>query len=219
MNETILPKGQRWLDTFPRFGQTQFADRRPAEGLPIELTLEIEGQSARTLDSTDLDSLPREQLTADFHCVTTWSHPQLRWEGVAFADFYEAHVESALANSAAEFVIFKGLDGFRCYLPLAQALDSEILLADALNGKDLTTEHGAPLRVVVPACYGYKQAKHLCGITFASSLEGYRPAGLDFMEHPTARVALEERGKIFPGVMLRYLYRPLVASTIRRFKR
>lgn len=219
MTDEQLPKGQRWLTEFPRFGQTQFADRRPAEGLPVTLAIDIEGQASRTLDSTDLEALPRETLTADFHCVTTWSYPALSWEGVSFADLFEAHVEPALGEAGAEFVIFRGLDGFRCYLPLAQALASEILLADTLSERPLTSDHGAPLRVVVPSCYGYKQAKHLSGLSFVRSLAGYRPAGLDFMEHPTARVALEERGKGLPGPVLRYLYRPVVRSTIRRFQR
>jgi hypothetical protein len=37
------------------------------------------------------------------------------------------------------------------------------------------------------------------------------------MDHPRARVALEERGRVFPGWLLRHLYRPLIGRTEKRF--
>ena len=39
------------------------------------------------------------------------------------------------------------------------------------------------------------------------------------MVHPRARVALEERGQWVPGWLLRYLYRPLIGTTVARFER
>jgi hypothetical protein len=39
------------------------------------------------------------------------------------------------------------------------------------------------------------------------------------MDHPRARVALEERGKGLPGWMFRVLYRPLVGPTVRNFRK
>ena len=37
------------------------------------------------------------------------------------------------------------------------------------------------------------------------------------MDHPRARVALEERGRGAPGWLLRWLYRPLVPGTVAWF--
>jgi hypothetical protein len=39
------------------------------------------------------------------------------------------------------------------------------------------------------------------------------------MDHPRARVAFEERGNRVPAWLLRNIYRLLIPSTIRRFRR
>ena len=39
------------------------------------------------------------------------------------------------------------------------------------------------------------------------------------MDHPRARVGHEERGRWIPGVVLRYLYRPLIGPTAVYFER
>jgi len=98
-------------------------------------------------------------------------------------------------------------------------LADDVLLADRLNGAPLDVAHGAPLRLVAPAHYGYKNPKHVNRIEFWPDAAQFQPPALAFMDHPTARVATEERGRVFPGWMLRYLYRPLVRSTIRTFER
>ncbi|MBC7984424.1 MAG: molybdopterin-dependent oxidoreductase, partial [Candidatus Obscuribacterales bacterium] len=95
----------------------------------------------------------------------------------------------------------------------------DVLLADTLNDAPLSIEHGAPLRLVAPAHYGYKNVKHLSQIEFWRDRGDYRPSALRFMDHPRARVAFEERGQIFPGWFLRYLYRPLIDSTVKQFSK
>src|ERR1700738_4063436 len=51
-------------------------------------TLRLYGdvEAPATLHWTDLQALPRTAVTADMHCVTTWSRLDNRWEGVAFKD-------------------------------------------------------------------------------------------------------------------------------------
>ena len=88
-----------------------------------------------------------------------------------------------------------------------------------MSGSLWTGAHGAPLRLVAPAHYGYKSIKHLHRIEFKLDAQGYRHVGLRFMEHPRARVAFEERGQWVPGWLLRYLYRPLIGLTTARFDR
>lgn len=46
-------------------------------------------------------------------------------------------------------------------LPLAKALEPEVLLAWRMNGRPLPPEHGAPLRVVVPGWYAMASVKWL----------------------------------------------------------
>jgi len=50
-------------------------------------------------------------------------------------------------------------------LPLAEALDSGVLLAYEMNGMPLPPQHGWPLRLVVPGWYGMAQVKWLTSIT------------------------------------------------------
>jgi hypothetical protein len=38
------------------------------------------------------------------------------------------------------------------------------------------------------------------------------------MDHPRARVMLEERGQFLPGWLLRYLFRPFIQSIIRKLE-
>lgn len=45
-----------------------------------------------------------------------------------------------------------------------------------------------------------------------------RPSAYRFMEHPRARVMLEERGRWLPNWFLRRLYRPLIGPTAARFE-
>ncbi len=212
-----LPAGQREIAQFPRFGLSQFADRFP--GQPAATSLRIVGAVANEIEIENaLAELPRVEQLSDFHCVTTWSHLSLRWSGVRFRDFYERIiVPRAAPRNGSGFVVLRAQDGYRSCLLLEDLLGADVLLADTLNGQPLSIEHGAPLRLVAPAHYGYKSVKHLSRIEFCFDDRGYRPAAFRFMEHPRARVALEERGRWVSGWLLRYLYRPLVGVTITRF--
>jgi DMSO/TMAO reductase YedYZ molybdopterin-dependent catalytic subunit len=44
-------------------------------------------------------------------------------------------------------------------------------LAYAMNGQDLPTDHGAPLRLRIPRQLGYKSVKYLSRITLTDSLK------------------------------------------------
>jgi DMSO/TMAO reductase YedYZ molybdopterin-dependent catalytic subunit len=219
VSATPLPPGQREVGAMPRFGLIPFAERFPR--ITDRVSLRVEGEVAAPLDAgAALARLRRIEQVCDFHCVTTWSLRALRWSGVRFADFYQ-QVVLPLAGAAddARFVVLRGQDGARTSLPLEDLMAPEVLLADRLNGAPLPVAHGAPLRLVAPAHYGYKSIKHLHRIEFRRSGADYRPVGLRFMEHPRARVALEERGQWLPGWLLRHLYRPLIEPTARRFAR
>lgn len=214
-----LPPGQKETLLFPRFGVLKFARRFPSAPAQRDLTLmgEVRHES---LVSNALHGLPRVEQTSNFHCVTTWSHRGLRWGGVRFADFY-AQVVLAQAQPlpGATTVILHGQDGARTSLLLDDLLAPEVLIADQLNAKPLGVDHGAPWRLVAPAHYGYKSIKHLSKIEFRFDDRSFKPSAWRFMDHPRARVALEERGRGVPGALLRYLYRPLVAPTAAQFAR
>jgi DMSO/TMAO reductase YedYZ molybdopterin-dependent catalytic subunit len=218
---STLPPGQRELGRFPRFGMTRFARRFPRE--PGRLAVELRGpgiDDGMLLDAARWAALPRRTQTSDFHCVTTWSRRGLAWQGVAFADLYDALSRQGPALAAAGgLVVFVGSDSYRAALPLADLLAADVLLADRLDGAPLPLAHGAPLRLVAPAHYGYKSVKHLRRIEFGIDAARWRPPGPAFITHPRARVALEERGRGVPGWLLRWLYRPLIRPTAALFAR
>lgn len=70
---------------FPRFGVVAFA-KRPLKSQDIRL--EISGALLRSivLTATELATLPRVTLTADFHCAAGWSLRAAKWSGFRFRD-------------------------------------------------------------------------------------------------------------------------------------
>jgi DMSO/TMAO reductase YedYZ molybdopterin-dependent catalytic subunit len=210
-----LPPGQREHDSFPRFGLTPYAKRFPREPRRIRLALMGGLHAPLALDDAAWSRLPRHEQHSDFHCVTTWSRRNLCWSGVRFGDI------AALADPdpASTIVSLYGQDGYHAALPLEDLLAADVLLADRLDGEPLPLEHGAPLRLVAPAHYGYKSVKHLHHIAWLSEAPRYSPAVFSWMIHPRGRVALEERGRGLPGWLLRWLYRPMIGPTASRFER
>ncbi len=103
-------------------------------------------------------------------------------------------------------------------MQLEDLLALDVILADTLEGQPLLIAHGAPLRLVAPAHYGYKSAKHINGIEFWRDDRNYRFVASAFMDHPHARVEHEERGQVVPGWLLRRLYRPSIERTKRQFQ-
>jgi len=214
-----LPPGQQEIDVMPRFGLTKFARRFPGE--PNEIAVDIGGDVGRSLRlSTEFSQLQGIDQVSDFHCVTTWTKRELNWSGFRFSDFYKHLVlEQAQPDADTTVVVFRAQDGYRVSMQLEDLLQADVMLADKLDGQPLPIAHGAPLRLIAPAHYGYKNAKHINKIEFWRDERHYQPSGYAFMDHPRARVASEERGRIFPGWLLRRLYRPSIESTIKDFQK
>lgn len=210
-----LPPGQRRRPGFPRFGQP----RLPPPPVPDHPALTISGAVRRELrlPLADLDRLvPRVERVADLHCVATWTATGLRWSGVSLRRFWERVVVPRCEPADAVALVAVGADGVRSVLDLRDALADDVMLADRLDGEPLDRLHGAPLRLVSPGQYGYKNVKHLCGIEVCDAVPAL---GFSGMEHLRARVVLEERHPHVPGRLLRLPYRatvPVIAWMSRR---
>lgn len=213
-----LPLGQRAVQGFPRFGVDLV---HPPPEAPDGMTIEITGQLSRRVSfaPADLTNVPRREVVADLHCVAGWSAVGLRWEGVAFGDVYRLLIEPALASGArVRYVVFVGLDGYRSIVAIEDALADNALVADRLDGRPLTPDHGAPFRLVSPDQYGFISTKHLCRIELYRS----EPAGFyhptksiqralrTVRPHQRARVWHEERHRYLPPWLVRRIYRRLV---------
>jgi len=82
------------------------------------------------------------------------------WKGVSL----RALIEEAGARPDAVDVVFHGADQYSDGITLDRAMNYEVFLAYAMNGKVLPTQNGYPLRAVVPGLYGIKNVKWLTKI-------------------------------------------------------
>ena len=216
-----LPPGQRRIDFFPRFGRRV---GQPPPPVPAHPTVVFGGALTAPIEIAvdELVGTDRLELRADFHCVAGWSVTGLVWEGVAFADVYQRYVAPAVVpGTIVTHVMVRGLDGehFVAELEdllaeLEDLLADDVLLADRLGGRPLDGAHGAPLRLVNPAQYGYANIKHVCRIdVLADAPAAGSPALLDrlLQSHPRARVWEEERHGTLPGWLIRPIYRLIKA--------
>ncbi len=219
-----LPPGQRLISSFPRFG---LGGRPPV--VPTVPRIDVGGADLEPLtipvaDLADHADLPRREVIADFHCVSGWTAADLRWEGVAFRDLYDLVLGPRLQPGAVvTHVVLEGLDGYRSVALLEDLMEPDVLIADRLDGAPLDSDHGAPVRLLSPAQYGYLSTKHLCRIELhpAEPKVRYHPSwrahlGLQLVKpHPRARVRHEERHRYLPGRVVRPVYHRL----IQHFKR
>jgi len=166
---------------------------------------------------TALATLPRREITADFHCVAGWSATDLHWEGVPFETVYRSLIEPALPpETFVSHVVFCGLDGWRAVVAIDDALADDVLIAEHLDGRPLDSEHGAPARLVSPRQYGYLSTKHLSRIeVHTAEPKGMRSLAMRLLSpHPRGRVWEEERHRHLPSWSLRRVYRATIAGGI-----
>lgn len=135
--------------------------------------LEIGGLVDRPLSlrHRDVRALPRAEQVSSFHCVTGWSVDGVRWGGVRLQDLFAA----ARPQPNARALRFTSAEvPYVDYLTLRQGLLPDVMLAYEMDGKPLSRPHGAPLRLVIPRMYGYKNVKWLSRIDLVErSDDGY----------------------------------------------
>lgn len=118
----------------------------------------------------DFQSLPRSEVVADFHCVTRFSTLDNPWSGVSVRTL----LELASVDPRAAFATIHCYGGYTTNLPLEDLLSERCLLADRHAAKPLATEHGGPIRLVVPHLYAWKSAKWINGLELlAEQVRGF----------------------------------------------
>lgn len=139
--------------------------------------------------------LPSVRRTSDFHCVTTWSRLDNRWEGVLFATL----ATLAKARPQARYAMLHSFDGYYTNVPLSWLMQDDVLFAWSHDEKPLSEEHGGPLRLVVPKLYAWKSAKWVGGIEFMNENKrgfweerGYHNRGEPFLEERYSYQETEE---------------------------
>jgi len=138
-------------DTMPTFDRATW--RLKLDGLvgrPLELSYD------------QLLALPKVEQVSTFHCVTGWIVDGVHWGGVRFHDLL-ASVAPLPSAHAAHFVSAE--IPYDDYLTLDDLSLPDVMLAYEMDGQPLPQEHGAPVRVVIPNMYGYKNVKWVERIT------------------------------------------------------
>jgi DMSO/TMAO reductase YedYZ molybdopterin-dependent catalytic subunit len=125
----------------------------------------------RSFSYDEVRALPRVEQVSTFHCVTGWTVSDVHWAGVRIADVLHTVAPSKAAHAlrfvSAEFP-------YQDFLTLEQALLPNVMLAYEMDGRPLSRNHGAPLRLVIPEMYGYKNVKWLQEIELVPRAElGY----------------------------------------------
>jgi DMSO/TMAO reductase YedYZ molybdopterin-dependent catalytic subunit len=157
---------------------------------PARWELSVSGEVERPLRISygDLRSLPSRSVLATLECAgngrASFAPPivgQEPWEfgAVSTAEWTGTPLATILdlagVSRQATEIVTEGADRglvaaaqseirYERSLPLDVAREPRALLAYAMNGQDLTPEHGFPARVVVPGWYGMAAVKWVTGL-------------------------------------------------------
>lgn len=161
-----LPVGQHEVRNWP------VLDLGDVPDVPLEQwRLEIGGlvDNPLTLTWADFQALPQVDDVSDFHCVTTWSRYDNQWRGVRFRTL----AELVVPTDEARHVLCTGSDHmpgtsipYTTNLPLARAVEDDVLLVHRWQGQPLPREHGGPVRMITPKLYAWKGTKWIRRIDF-----------------------------------------------------
>ena len=136
-----------------------------AGSVPTNLTeanydLDVYGEVENpvTLKFKDIQTkFPKTNIVEDIHCVTHWTKLDMPWAGVKFSDLMKLVKPTKKAN----FVIFEAEEGWTTNLPMEDCMKDNVLIAYEYEAKPITSQHGGPVRMVVPHKYFWKSAKWL----------------------------------------------------------
>jgi DMSO/TMAO reductase YedYZ molybdopterin-dependent catalytic subunit len=167
-----------------------------AVATPVELTYE------------ELRALPSRTLQVTLECAGNGRvamQPQVEGEpwgygAVSTADWTGVSLRTVLEQAglspAAREIVVEGADRgyvaatdevipFARGLPLNQAMHPDTLLAYSMNGEVLPSDHGFPVRLVVPGWYGMAAVKWVARIeAIAHSFSGFYQVERYTMAHP-----------------------------------
>ena len=191
-NQWLLNKAQRVDDDVaellyspnrlvPTYTKSQITPLRnnyngatPDPGYISRWRLALDGLSSGLTASLDVRNLLNrfqlhDQITR-LVCVEGWSAIAW-WSGLRFEDLLQAYppvsqAKWAFIESSVNLDPNGNPDPYYVSLDLLTARHPQTLLATHYNGKPLTVEHGAPLRLIAPMKFGLKNIKAITRITY-----------------------------------------------------
>ncbi len=188
MRSSRIPPNQQLVgpSRWPFVGERTCGPGKP------EWILQVGGLVERpfALSLVELSKLPQTSKSIDIHCVTRWSKLDVEFSGVLLIEL----LYRAVVCANAKFVAFvaRSTRNHTSSLHLDDALELETLIATHVDGGLLPSEHGGPIRGIVPGRYFYKSVKWLERIELlAENQLGFWEATSGYHDH--ADPWLEER--------------------------
>ncbi len=156
-----LPPGQYKTRDFPvlSLGPTPVVSRE-------DWSLDIFGlANQKSWNWQEFNKLPMVDITTDIHCVTKWSKFDTHWKGVTFDQILKLVTVQLTAN----YLVAYSYDGYTTNIPLPDVINGQAIIAVAYDGQEISSEHGGPVRIILPHLYFWKSAKWLHKIEFVNS--------------------------------------------------
>jgi DMSO/TMAO reductase YedYZ molybdopterin-dependent catalytic subunit len=136
-------------------------------------------------DFAQFSAQPQSTFISDIHCVTTWSRYDNQWDGLSTRMLLEA----CQPKDDARFVVLESHDGYTTNLSIEDFAAEDALLAHSWQGQAIESDHGGPVRLIVPHLYLWKSAKWLQRIHFVTDdkpgyweVRGYHNRGDPWLE-------------------------------------
>jgi methionine sulfoxide reductase catalytic subunit len=169
-------------NNYYEFGTSKDDPARQAHKLVTQpWTVDVGGmvQQPKTFDIAELLKFEQEERIYRFRCVEAWSMV-IPWVGfplkklldaveplesakyVAFQTLYDPKIMISSFSAGIDFPYVEGLR-------LDEASHPLTILATGIYGKELPKQDGAPIRLVVPWKYGFKNIKSIVKITLTDT--------------------------------------------------
>jgi DMSO/TMAO reductase YedYZ molybdopterin-dependent catalytic subunit len=145
-----LPPGQYLERGYPVLSAGP-TPRVPTEGWAFEVYGAVGDEKRWSWD--EFHQLPRETITKDIHCVTSWSKFDTGWEGVSVDTILDG------VELKGGFAVAECDGGYTTNLQLDDLTGGKAWVVDTYDGGPLPAEHGGPARLLVPHLYFWKSAK------------------------------------------------------------
>ncbi|SMN01363.1 Putative sulfite oxidase subunit YedY [uncultured Candidatus Thioglobus sp.] len=183
----LTPHSFKQITNYNNFYEFGTGKRDPAKNAhtlkPKPWHINVSGECLKKGDYDLEDFISPYQLEERiyrFRCVEAWSMV-IPWAGISLASV----LKTFQPTSKAKFVVFKTLEDHKQMpwqkrpilnwpytegLTMAEAMNPLSFLAVGLYGKTLPNQNGAPIRLVVPWKYGFKNIKSIVSIHFQETM-------------------------------------------------
>lgn len=130
------------------------------------ISMRVGGEEYASVPAGDVRNLESHDIVWEHKCIEGWANI-VHWTGAKFADFL---AEYAPPDDGWEYISLRTPDEeYYVGIDRYTAFHDQTLLAWGLNGADLTSDHGAPLRLATPFKYGIKQLKRVGIVEFTNT--------------------------------------------------